>query len=81
MKGTTTQKRTLWQNMKRKVQTLVIRIVRSCISRYIEWRLDRGLPITGSGLRYIERKLSSAVNQCREMEENTAVHRTYAINR
>lgn len=64
--------------MKLKMQMQLISLVRDCSSRYIVWRLDRGKPVTGCGLRFIERRLSSAMNRCYKAENEPAPVRSYA---
>ena len=73
-----TEKKKRIQNMKLKMQMQLISLVRDYSSRYIVWRLDRGKPVTGYGLRFIERRLSNAMNRCYEVEQKSTPVRTYA---
>ncbi len=71
-----------WQSLKRKMQVSLVRLIRDCGSRYIEWRLDRGLPVTGPGLRFLQRRLSAMTNRCwtRGQEEASCI-RVFAAQR
>ncbi len=73
-----TEKKKKISNMKRKMQLQFITLVRDYSSRYIVWRLDRGKPVTGCGLRFIERRLSSAMNRCCEVQHEPTPVRVYA---
>mgnify|MGYP007120241319 CR=1 FL=1 len=71
-----------WQSLKRKIQVSLIRWMRDCGSRYIEWRLDRGLPVTGRGLRFLQRRLSVMTSRCWENEqEESSCIRIFATQR
>lgn len=72
-------KKTFWQNMKLKMQQKFVYLLRDCSSRYIVWRLDHGKPITGSGLRFIERRLYSMAKRCCEPEPSLEQVRICAL--